>query len=116
MYSKDFRDHLMESIQTSQSAIMAALVEPLETESLELIVLSVKFRPEDSLGQTVIDPFTRMERAQGEMKERSGYLLCLIPKEWGEEGIRIPLLKLCSTLQCQDVGCIKTWIDFENCI
>ncbi|OOF93557.1 hypothetical protein ASPCADRAFT_209500 [Aspergillus carbonarius ITEM 5010] len=42
----DFRAHLIESTGVAQSVIMDALFQPLKDESLELIILRVKFRPD----------------------------------------------------------------------
>ncbi|GKZ73482.1 hypothetical protein AnigIFM50267_010412 [Aspergillus niger] len=45
----DLREHLVETIGATQSVIMDALIQPLQEELLELIILRVRFRPDECL-------------------------------------------------------------------
>ncbi|KNG90420.1 hypothetical protein ANOM_001014 [Aspergillus nomiae NRRL 13137] len=157
----DFREYLVKSTGSTESAIVDALFQPLEDEILELIILRVKFRPDvfsmpsvnsvfpfleclcptddctwhirrgrllesytpiwvmsiaDSSGQTVMDFTSDRNCAQNREDAKVRYLLCLIPKKWGLEGVRSPLVSICSSLPRNDHGCIKTWLDFTNYI
>ncbi|KAE8408171.1 hypothetical protein BDV37DRAFT_279120 [Aspergillus pseudonomiae] len=70
----------------------------------------------DSSGQTVMDFTFDRDFAQRREEAKVKYLLCLIPKKWGVEDVRSPLVSICSSLPRNDHGCIKTWLDFNNYI
>ncbi|PYI01819.1 hypothetical protein BO78DRAFT_378263 [Aspergillus sclerotiicarbonarius CBS 121057] len=155
----DFRAHLVESTGVAQSAIMDALFQPLKGESLELIILRVKFRPNafsmpsvnsvfpflegirpkddytwhirrgrllesyepiwicsttDSSGQTTMSFVSDTDCAQNTRGARCRYLLCLIPKEWGVDGVRSLLMSICLSLPRGTRGCIKTRLDCKS--
>ncbi|PKY03392.1 hypothetical protein P168DRAFT_305673 [Aspergillus campestris IBT 28561] len=65
-------------------------------------------------GQTDMSFVSDSDYTENSTGAKRRYLLCLVPKEWGVEGVRGPLMSICSSLPRGAHGCIKTRIDLQN--
>ncbi|PWY90384.1 hypothetical protein BO94DRAFT_565037 [Aspergillus sclerotioniger CBS 115572] len=68
----------------------------------------------DDSGQAAMSFVSDMDCVQNMKGSRCRYLLCLIPKEWGVEGVRSLLMSICLSLPRGSRGCIKTWLELKS--
>ena len=65
-------------------------------------------------GQTALHFVSDLEYTQNITVAKRRYLLCLVPKEWGVEDVRSPLMSIYSSLPRHAHSYINTRIDLKN--